>query len=44
MTSAQGSYLDNRARDAGDTISADLTGAVASQHIERLQQATGRDQ
>jgi hypothetical protein len=42
MTGAQRSYLDTLARDAGETISADLTKAEASEHIERLQQATGR--
>ncbi len=42
MTGAQRSYLDTLARDAGETLSADLTKAEASEHIERLQQATGR--
>ena len=42
MTGAQRSYLDTLARDAGETISADLTKAEASEHIERLQEATGR--
>ena len=42
MTGAQRSYLDTLARDAGETLSADLTKAEASEHIERLQSATGR--
>ena len=42
MTGAQKSYLDTLAREAGETLSADLTKAEASDHIERLQQATGR--
>lgn len=42
MTGAQRSYLDTLARDAGETLSADLTKAEASEHIERLQQSTGR--
>ena len=42
MTGAQRSYLDTLARDAGETLSADLTKAEASEHIERLQEATGR--
>ena len=42
MTGAQRSYLDTLAREAGETISADLTKAEASEHIERLQDATGR--
>ena len=42
MTGAQRSYLDTLARDAGETLPADLTKAQASEHIERLQQATGR--
>ena len=42
MTGAQRSYLDTLARDAGETISADLTKAEASEHIERLQESTGR--
>ena len=44
MTGAQRSYLDTLAREAGEEISADLTKAEASEHIERLQQATGRGQ
>lgn len=42
MTAAQRSYLDTLAREAGEEISADLTKAEASEHIERLQQKTGR--
>jgi hypothetical protein len=42
MTGAQRSYLDTLARDAGETLSADLTKAEASEHIERLQAASGR--
>ena len=42
MTGAQRSYLDTLAREAGEEITADLTKAEASEHIDRLQQATGR--
>jgi hypothetical protein len=42
MTGAQKSYLDTLARAAGDQLSADLTKAEASEHIERLQAKTGR--
>lgn len=42
MTGAQRSYLDTLARQAGEEISADLTKAEASEHIERLQEKTGR--
>jgi hypothetical protein len=42
MTGAQRSYLDTLARQAGETLPADLTKAQASEHIERLQEATGR--
>ncbi len=42
MTGAQRSYLDTLARQAGETLPADLTKAEASEHIERLQSATGR--
>lgn len=41
MTGAQRSYLDTLARDAGETIGADLTKAEASEHIERLRAANG---
>ena len=44
MTGAQRSYLDTLARDAGETLDANLTKAEASQHIERLQEKTGRGQ
>jgi hypothetical protein len=44
MTGAQRSYLDTLAREAGEQVSADLTKAEASEHIERLQGRTGRDQ
>lgn len=42
MTGAQRSYLETLAREAGETLPADLTKAQASEHIDRLQQATGR--
>ncbi len=42
MTGAQRSYLDTLARDAGETLPADLTKAEASEHIDRLQDETGR--
>ncbi|NYG55890.1 DUF3072 domain-containing protein [Nocardioides perillae] len=42
MTGAQRSYLDTLAREAGEEIPADLTKAEASEHIDRLQGATGR--
>ncbi len=42
MTGAQRSYLDTLARDAGETISADLTKAQASEQIDRLQGKTDR--
>lgn len=42
ITAAQRSYLDTLAREAGEEISADLTKAEASEHIDRLQEATGR--
>jgi hypothetical protein len=42
MTGAQRSYLDTLAREAGETLSGDLTKAEASQHIDRLQSSTGR--
>lgn len=44
MTGAQRSYLDTLAREAGETLPADLTKAEASEHIDRLQAATGRGQ
>lgn len=42
MTSAQRSYLDTLAREAGEEIPADLTKAEASEHIDRLQQQSNR--
>jgi hypothetical protein len=42
MTGAQKSYLDTLAREAGEQLSPDLTKAEASEHIDRLQQKTGR--
>ncbi|MDN4163538.1 DUF3072 domain-containing protein [Nocardioides abyssi] len=42
MTGAQRSYLDTLARQAGETLPADLNKAEASEHIDRLQQSTGR--
>ena len=42
MTGAQRSYLDTLAREAGEELSADLTKAEASEHIERLQDKSGR--
>ena len=42
MTGAQRSYLDTLAREAGEQLSPDLTKAEASEHIDRLQQKTGR--
>jgi len=43
MTGAQRSYLDKLARDAGETLSADLTKAEASEQIDRLQKANDSD-
>ncbi len=42
MTGAQRSYLDTLAREAGETLPADLTKAEASEHIDRLQGASDR--
>lgn len=42
ITGAQRSYLDSLAREAGEEIPADITKAEASEHIERLQEKTGR--
>jgi len=42
MTGAQRSYLDTLAREAGEQLSPDLSKAEASEHIDRLQAATGR--
>lgn len=44
MTGPQRSYLDTLAREAGEEIPADLSKAQASEHIDRLQNATGRGQ
>jgi hypothetical protein len=44
ITAAQKSYLDTLAREAGEELSADMTKAEASEHIERLQEKTGRGQ
>lgn len=42
MTGAQRSYLETLARQAGEQLPADLTKAQASEHIDRLQEKTGR--
>lgn len=42
MTGAQRSYLDTLAREAGEELPADLSKAEASEHIDRLQDKTGR--
>ena len=42
MTGAQRSYLDTLAREAGETLDPDMTKAEASEHIDRLQDKTGR--
>ncbi|WP_420369821.1 DUF3072 domain-containing protein [Curtobacterium sp. L1-20] len=42
MTGPQRSYLDTLAREAGEELPADLSKAEASEHIDRLQQQTGR--
>ena len=42
MTGAQRSYLDTLAREAGETLPADLTKAEASEHIDRLRTASDR--
>ena len=44
MTGPQRSYLDTLAHEAGETLSADLTKAEASEQIDRLQEKTGRGQ
>ena len=36
ITDSQRSYLDSLARQAGETLPADLNKAQASEHIERL--------
>ncbi|WP_143024979.1 DUF3072 domain-containing protein [Microbacterium sp. cf332] len=42
MTGPQRSYLDTLAREAGEELPGNLTKAEASEHIDRLQGATGR--
>ena len=42
MTGAQRSYLDTLAREVGEELPADLTKAEASEHIDRLQERSGR--
>lgn len=42
MTGPQRSYLHTLAREAGEELPDDLTKAAASEHIDRLQQKTGR--
>jgi hypothetical protein len=42
MTGAQRSYLDTLAREAGEELTADLTKAEASEHIDRLQEKSDR--
>lgn len=42
MTDAQRGFLESLARQAGETLPGDLTKAQASEHIDRLQQQTGR--
>jgi hypothetical protein len=44
MTASQKSYLNTLATEAGEELSADLTKAEASEHIDRLQEKTGRGQ
>ena len=42
MTESQKSYLDTLARQAGEELSADISKAEASQHIERLKSQLGQ--
>lgn len=42
MTGPQQSYLHTLAQEAGEEVPDDLTKAAASEHIERLQNSTGR--
>jgi hypothetical protein len=42
ITGPQRSYLDTLAREAGEELPGDMTKAEASEHIDRLQKATGR--
>lgn len=41
ITGSQRSYLDTLARQAGETLPAELTKAEASQHIDRLRGQLG---
>jgi hypothetical protein len=41
MTTAQRSYLDTLARQAGEELPADLSKAEASEHIDRLKSQLG---
>jgi hypothetical protein len=42
MTGPQASYLETLAREAGEEIDSGLTKAEASEHIDELQERTGR--
>jgi hypothetical protein len=42
ITPSQKSYLDTLARQAGEELSADMSKAEASQHIERLKTQLGQ--
>jgi hypothetical protein len=44
MTAAQRSYLDTLAREAGEQLDPNMSKAEASEHIDRLQEKTGRGQ
>lgn len=44
MTGPQHSYLETLAREAGEDLPDNLTKAEASEHIDRLQEKTGRGQ
>ncbi len=41
MTASQRSYLETLARQAGETLPADLNKSQASEHIDRLKQQLG---
>lgn len=43
MTTAQQSYLETLAREAGEQVDDDLSKADASKQIDELQGKTGRD-
>ncbi len=43
MTGAQQSYLDTLSRGAGEKVDPDLSKAEASEKIDELRHATGRD-